>query len=93
MMVGKLATVAVGVLSGLIILQIFGVNIAPLLAFGSIGAASIGFAGKDVMANFCSGIMLHITRPFIIGDQIYLPEKNLEGHYRRDRLVSDIHPR
>ncbi|MBP7075335.1 MAG: mechanosensitive ion channel [Rhabdochlamydiaceae bacterium] len=79
-MVGKLATVAVGVLSGLIILQIFGVNIAPLLAFGSIGAASIGFAGKDVMANFCSGIMLHITRPFIIGDQIYLPEKNLEGH-------------
>ncbi len=79
-MVGKLATVAVGVLSGLIILQIFGVNTAPLLAFGSIGAASIGFAGKDVMANFCSGIMLHITRPFVIGDQIYLPEKNLEGH-------------
>lgn len=79
-MVGRLATVAVGVLSGLIILQIFGVNIAPLLAFGSIGAASLGFAGKDVMANFCSGIMLHITRPFVLGDQIYLPEKELEGH-------------
>ncbi len=79
-MVGRLATVAVGVISGLIILQVFGVNIAPLLAFGSIGAASLGFAGKDVMANFCSGIMLHITRPFVIGDQIYLPEKELEGH-------------
>ncbi len=83
-MVSRLATLAVGILSGLVILQIFGVNIAPLLAFGSIGAASLGFAGKDVMANFCSGIMLHITRPFIIGDQIYLPEKNLEG------LVEDI---
>ncbi len=79
-MVGRLATVAVGILAGLIVLQIFGVNIAPLLAFGSIGAASIGFAGKDVMANFCSGIMLQITRPFVRGDQIYLPEKNLEGH-------------
>ena len=79
-MVGKLATVAVGILAGLIILQVFGFNIAPLLAFGSIGAASLGFAGKDVMANFCSGIMLHITRPFVIGDQIYLPEKELEGH-------------
>ena len=55
-------------------------NIAPLLAFGSIGAASIGFAGKDVMANFCSGIMLQITRPFVRGDQIFLPEKHLEGH-------------
>jgi MscS family membrane protein len=79
-MVGRLATVAVAVLSGLIILQIFGVNTAPLLAFGTIGAASIGFAGKDVIANFCSGIMLHVTRPFVIGDQIYLPEKDLEGH-------------
>jgi MscS family membrane protein len=78
--VSRLATVAVGVLSGLIVLQILGVNTAPLLAFGSIGAASIGFAGKDVMANFCSGIMLHITRPFVVGDQILLPEKELEGH-------------
>ena len=55
-------------------------HIAPLLAFGSIGAASLGFAGKDVIANFCSGLMLHITRPFVIGDEIMLPEKNLEGN-------------
>jgi MscS family membrane protein len=36
------------------------------------------------MANFCSGIMLHVTRPFVIGEQISLPEKNLEG------LIEDI---
>jgi MscS family membrane protein len=79
-MIGRLATIAAGVITGLIILQIFGVNTAPLLAFGSIGAASIGFAGKDVIANFCSGIMLHVTRPFVTGDAIYLPEKALEGY-------------
>ncbi len=78
-MIGRLVTLAMGVITALIIMQIFGVNTAPLLAFGSIGAASLGFAGKDVMANFCSGIMLHITRPFVKGDQIHLPEKNLEG--------------
>ncbi len=78
--VGRLASIGIGVLSGLILLQIFGVNTAPLLAFGSIGAASLGFAGKDVMANFCSGIMLQMTRPLVQGDQIYLPEKKLEGH-------------
>lgn len=77
--IGKLATLAIAVITALIIFQVFGVNIAPLLAFGSIGAASIGFAGKDVMANFCSGIMLQITRPFVRGDQILLPEKHLEG--------------
>lgn len=77
--VGRLSTVAIVVLAGLIMLQTLGINTAPLLAFGSIGAASIGFAGKDVIANFCSGMMLHITRPFIVGDQIFLPEKNLEG--------------
>lgn len=78
--VSKLATIATSVIAGLIILQIFGVNTAPLLAFGSIGAASIGFAGKDVIGNFCSGILLHITRPFIVGDKIFLPEKDLEGY-------------
>jgi MscS family membrane protein len=78
--IGRLATIGIAILSALILLQIFGVNTAPLLAFGSIGAASIGFAGKDVMANFCSGIMLQISRPLVQGDQIYLPEKNLEGH-------------
>ena len=79
-MVGRLITLAIGLVTSLIILQTFGVNIAPLLAFGSIGAASIGFAGKDVMANFCSGIMLQITRPFVRGDHILLPEKHIEGH-------------
>ena len=79
-MVGRLVSLGLGVITGLVIMQLFGVNTAPLLAFGSIGAASIGFAGKDVMANFCSGIMLQITRPFVRGDLIFLPEKHLEGH-------------
>lgn len=79
-MVSRLVTLAIGLVTSLVVLQTFGVDIAPLLAFGSIGAASIGFAGKDVMANFCSGIMLQITRPFVRGDQILLPEKHIEGH-------------
>jgi len=78
--VGRLSTIAILILTGLIVLQTLGVDTAPLLAFGSIGAASIGFAGKDVIANFCSGMMLHITKPFVVGDQILLPEKHLEGH-------------
>ncbi len=96
-MVGRLITLAIGIVSTLVVLQTFGVNIAPLLAFGSIGAASIGFAGKDVMANFCSGIMLQITRPFVRGNHILLPEKNIEGHIEDigwfKTLIRDIEKR
>jgi MscS family membrane protein len=79
-MAGRLITLVIGLVTTLVILQTFGVNILPLLTFGSIGAAAIGFASKDVIANLCSGIMLQITRPFVRGDLILLPEKNIEGH-------------
>lgn len=77
--VGRLSTIAVLLVAGVLLLHIFGLNIAPLVALGSIGAASLGFAGKDVIANFCSGFILHITRPFVVGDTVHLPEKDLEG--------------
>ncbi len=79
-MVGRLVVLVIGLVTTLIVMQLFGVNVLPLLTFGSIGAAAIGFASKDVIANFCSGIMLQITRPFVRGDQILLPEKHIEGH-------------
>ncbi len=63
-------------LSALLILQILGINILPLLAFGGISAAAVGFAAKEVIANFFGGIMLHMTRPFVVGDTIVIPSKN-----------------
>ncbi len=77
---GKILSIIIVVISLMVVLQIWGLNIAPLIAFGGIGAAAIGFASKDVIANFCSGLMLHINRPFMIGDSIYLPEQALEGN-------------
>lgn len=80
---GRLVTIVVIFITALILMQAFGVNIGPLLAFGGIGAAAIGFAGKDVIANFCTGIMLQINQPFVEGDYVALPEKNLEGHIEK----------
>jgi len=76
---GKLLSVTITLMTVLIALQILGLNIIPLLAFGGIGAAAVGFAGKDVIANFFGGLMLHITRPFTLGDQILLNERSVEG--------------
>jgi MscS family membrane protein len=79
-LLSRLMTVAIFVLAALVILQILGLNIVPLVAFGGIGAAALGFAAKDVIANFCGGLMLSITRPFTVGDLILVPNLNLEGY-------------
>lgn len=76
---GRLLTTVVVVITGLLVLRVLGVDTVPLLAFGGIGAAAAGIAGKDVIANLFGGLMLYITRPFIPGDTILLVEKNLEG--------------
>jgi len=76
----KLITIAIVVITIFLILQVLGVNVMPLVAFGGIGAATIGFASKDVIANFFGGMMLHISRPFTTGDLIVIPNLNTEGH-------------
>lgn len=78
-MIHKLVSIALWILFFLSALQIFHVDVLPLLAFGGIGAATLGFAAKDVLGNFLSGGMLAVTRPFSRGDKIFLPDRQLEG--------------
>ncbi len=79
-MIGKISSIVIVAISLMIVLRVWGLDIAPLIAFGGIGAAAVAFSAKDVMGNFFGGLMLHINRPFMVGDFIYLQEKNLEGH-------------
>jgi MscS family membrane protein len=78
--VGKVSSFIVLFISLLIILQIFGLDVMPLIAFGGIGAAAAGFASKEVIANFFGGLMIHLTRPFTINELIELPGKKILGH-------------
>jgi len=73
----RIASVIIVFIALLLILQVFGLNITPLVAFGGIGAAAVGFAAKDVIANFFGGIVIHMTRPFTKGDFINLPSKSI----------------
>ena len=79
-LIAKIFSIAVVFVSLLILLQIFGLDILPLVTFGGIGAAALGFASRDVIANFFGGLMLYITRPFTINDLIELPEKKVIGY-------------
>lgn len=76
----KIFTVIALFVSLLIILSLFHIDIVPLVTFGGIGAAALGFASKDVIANFFGGLMLYATRPFNVNDLVELPQKELKGH-------------
>lgn len=79
-LISKLFTVAVIFIVLMLLMQILGLNVLPLLTFGGIGAAALGFACKDVFANFFGGLMLNMTRPFTVNDLIELPQKKIMGH-------------
>jgi MscS family membrane protein len=77
--IGKLARTAVLITAALIGLQQIGINISAILAFGGIGGIAVGFAAKDLLANFFGGLMIYMDRPFRTGDWIRSPDRNIEG--------------
>lgn len=56
-----------------------GFSLSGLMAFGGIGGIAIGLAGKDILSNFFSGVMLYFDRPFNIGDWVRSPDRSIEG--------------
>jgi len=77
--VGKLLRFSVIITAILIAMQLFGYSISGLLAFGGIGGLAIGFAAKDLLANFFGGLMLYFDQPFKVGDWVRSPDQEIEG--------------
>lgn len=50
---------------------------ARMIEFLGIGSVAIGFAFRDILQNFLAGILILLTEPFRIGDQIIV--NNFEG--------------
>lgn len=77
--IGKLVRLSIAITAGLIGLQQIGVNISAVLAFGGIGGIAIGFAAKDLLANFFGGLFIYLDQPFRVGDWIRSPDRTIEG--------------
>ncbi len=76
---GKLLRLSVVVTAVLVALQTLGFSISGVLAFGGIGGIAIGFAAKDLLANFFGGLMIYLDRPFAVGDWVRSPDREIEG--------------
>lgn len=77
--IGKLLRTAVIITTVLIIMQTLGFSISGVLAFGGMSGIAIGFAAKDLLANFFGALTIYLDRPFSEGDWIRSPDREIEG--------------
>tara|TARA_B100001564_G_scaffold339392_1_gene332092 strand:+ start:506 stop:1618 length:1113 start_codon:yes stop_codon:yes gene_type:complete len=77
--VGKILRAAVIITAILIVLQTLGFSVSGVLAFGGVGGIAIGFAAKDLLANFFGALMIYFDKPFKVGDWIRSPDRDIEG--------------
>ncbi|MFT5219236.1 MAG: MscS family membrane protein [Planctomycetota bacterium] len=75
----KLVRLTVMITAALMILQTLGFSISGVLAMGGVGGIAVGFAAKDLLANFFGGLIVYLDRPFTIGDWIRSPDRKIEG--------------
>jgi len=75
----KLLRLSVIITAVLVALQTLGFSVSGVLAFGGIGGIAVGFAAKDLLANFFGGLMIYLDRPFTLGDWIRSPDRDIEG--------------
>ena len=77
--IAKLLRISIIITAFLVALQTLGYSITGVLAFGGVGGIAVGFAAKDLLANFFGGLMIYLDRPFDVGDWICSPDKEIEG--------------
>ena len=77
--IAKLLRVSILITGALVALQTLGFSISGVLAFGGIGGIAVGFAARDLLANFFGGLVVYVDRPFAVGDWIRSPDRNIEG--------------
>jgi MscS family membrane protein len=89
----KISRIVVVVVTVLAVMQTLGFSISGLLAFGGMGGIAVGFAAKDLLANFFGGLMIHLDRPFNVGELVRSADKLFEGRvehigWRQTRIRS-----
>jgi len=77
--VGKLVRLSILITAVITAAQTMGISIAGLLAMGGVGGIAIGFAARDLLANFFGALMIYMDRPFVVGDWVRSPDREIEG--------------
>lgn len=86
--ISTLATYGIGALGFVLVLQVNGLNIAPLVVtLGGLGIG-VGFGFQEITKNLISGLTLLIEGKLQVGD--YVEFDNLSGHIKEIALRSTV---
>jgi len=77
--IAKLLRLSVIITAVLVIMQTMGYSISGVLAFGGVSGIAVGFAARDLLANFFGGFVVYMDRPFVVGEWIRSPDREIEG--------------
>jgi len=77
--VSRLVRVSIFITAVLVAMQTLGYSVSGVLAFGGIGGVAVGFASKDLLANFFGAMVIYLDRPFTVGDWVRSPDREIEG--------------
>ena len=72
----KLFTILIILLGIFLFLEIWQVNLTPLLASAGIAGIAIAMAAKDTLANFFGGISLFLDKTYQVGDYIIIDDND-----------------
>ena len=72
--VGKLLRASAIITAALVCLQTLGFDLRGA-GFGGIGGIAVGFAAKDLLANFFGAMVIYLDRPFKVGEWVRSPDK------------------
>jgi small-conductance mechanosensitive channel len=76
---GRITNILIWGIAILILMDIFGVSVTPVLASLGIAGLAIGLALQDTLSNFFSGTYILLSQPVRVGDYIEL-ENGLKGY-------------
>jgi len=71
-LVENVSKIVLVLLSLMVVLSIWRVNITPLLASAGIAGVAVAIAAKDTLSNFFGGLSIFMDKPYKVGDFIVL---------------------
>ncbi|NJR32363.1 MAG: mechanosensitive ion channel, partial [Chamaesiphon sp. CSU_1_12] len=73
-LVSRVAYSSIWVIGTIVALGVLGLNFATLVGTLGLTSVAIGFSLRDILSNYFSGIILLVSRPFQVGDQIIIQD-------------------
>jgi small-conductance mechanosensitive channel len=67
---GKAVYTAAWVAAASLFMELLGFSTQKWLTAGGLGTVLLTLAGREILTNFLSSIMIHATRPFVLNEWI-----------------------